>query len=273
MTASVDDPIIVGGASRSGTTLMRVLLDSHPDICCGPEIKVLRQVAALWRQIGSGPLLEALADYDLSPADVNERFAAFAHSFVRPLQERSGSRRWAEKTPTNLQDMDFFLSVFPRSCFIHVIRDGRDVCCSLTRVDWLDPASGEKVWYTRDVRSAALYWKACLGEARAFIGQNPRLQPRYAEVRYEALVTHSEKILRQLMAFCGEPFHDQMLHHEDLEHRWGQLEESSEQLRRPVHGTSIGRWQRDLSEDDRATFKDAAGDLLVQLGYAVDDEW
>jgi len=267
------DPIIVGGASRSGTTLMRVLLDSHPDICCGPEIKILKQVATLWREIGSGPLLDALADYDLSPADVNERFAAFAHSFVRPLQERSGARRWAEKTPTNLQDMDFFLSVFPQSRFIHVIRDGRDVCCSLMGVDWLDAATGEKVWYTRDVKSAALYWKTCITEGRTFVSSHPMFQTRYAEVRYEALVTHTEKILRQLMAFCGEPFDDRMLRHAEVDHRWGQLEESAEQPRKPVHTASIGRWQTDLTAEDRAAFKTVAGDLLIQLGYAVDDAW
>jgi hypothetical protein len=64
-------PIFVGGAGRSGTTLVRVILDSHPNIVCGPELKLTPLIGQLWHQFMTvhAPVLQ---EYLLEPDDVNE---------------------------------------------------------------------------------------------------------------------------------------------------------------------------------------------------------
>lgn len=140
-----ESPILIGGASRSGTTLMRVLLDSHPDICCGPEIKVLAMIGRLWQQVGSSAVFDILAEYGMDGPAVNGTFADFCYAFVRRFHEAQGARRWAEKTPNNIDHLDFLFSVFPRARFLHLIRDGRDVCCSLLGKDWTEIGTGKPV--------------------------------------------------------------------------------------------------------------------------------
>lgn len=273
MDWTTESPILIGGASRSGTTLMRVLLDSHPDICCGPELKMLALIGRLWDQVGSSAAYDILGEYGMDGPAINGAFADFAYAFVRRFREKRGARRWAEKTPNNIDLLDFLFSIFPNTRFVHLIRDGRDVCCSLVGKDWTDLRTGEPVAYTRDVRTAALYWKTTIVRARQWLAANPRAQKRYAEVRYEQLVQHTEPVLRQLMAFVGEPFDERMLSHHEQQHDFNAFEESTGQVQQPVHSRALGRWKRDMSEDDRAIFKEVAGDLLLALGYEEDPGW
>jgi hypothetical protein len=49
--------------------------------------------------------------------------------------------------------------IFPDARFLHVIRDGRDVACSLVTMDWIDPATGRELDYVQNIRNAARYWR------------------------------------------------------------------------------------------------------------------
>ena len=69
--------------------------------------------------------------------------------------------------------------------------------------DWMDPATGEKVWCCQDVESAAHYWAHVVAEIRK---QADTVPGRYLEVRYEDMVTHPEAVIRQVLAFLGEPW-------------------------------------------------------------------
>ena len=124
---SIDNtPIFIGGAGRSGTTLLRVLLDTHPRIACGPELKVIPMVAGMWQQFQQ-PLYPILERYHLSHASINDIFATMLRSLTGEFVARSGKSRLAEKTPDNVFFFQHLSYMFPGSPFIHVIRDGRDV--------------------------------------------------------------------------------------------------------------------------------------------------
>ena len=81
LAEEIKDPIFIGGAGRSGTTLLRVMLDAHPNICSGPELKVLPQIAATYRSLAE-PLASVLQAYCTTPQDVP---TAVQHSF--PLSQ------------------------------------------------------------------------------------------------------------------------------------------------------------------------------------------
>ena len=137
-------PVFIGGAGRSGTTLLRVILDSHPNIVCGPEIKLTPTLVHMCSEFQRvfAPSLKA---YYISSTDIDRIFASFFMSFVRNYIRASGKKRFAEKTPNNVFFFRQLAAIFPRSPLIQVIRDGRDVVCSLLTMNWIDTKTGKPV--------------------------------------------------------------------------------------------------------------------------------
>ncbi|MGD0770983.1 MAG: sulfotransferase [Tepidisphaeraceae bacterium] len=260
--------VFVGGAGRSGTTLMRVLLDAHRRICCGPELKVLPYVSELYQlTLAMGSVTEA---YGNTLADVQGCFRQFVESLSANFRRASGKPRWAEKTPHNVLSMAPLGTMFPDARFIHVIRDGRDVACSLVTMDWFDPRTGAKRDYVQNVAKAAGYWRRIVQHARQQAA-DPALAGRVIEVRYEALVADVEGIMRQVLDFLGEAWDPAILEAHKKSRAHEPRESSTDQATKPIYDTSIGRWKRDMSPADRIAFKSEAGPLLKELGYAPED--
>jgi hypothetical protein len=263
-------PIFVGGAGRSGTTLLRVILDAHPRICCGPELKMLPAICQLYQSVASmRPQLEAYGD---TLADVQASFRQLIDGLTANFRRSSGKPRWAEKSPHNAVCMAALGSIYPDAQFIHVIRDGRDVACSLVTMDWTEGSGGAKLDYIKNIASAAGYWRDLIGMVRQQAAQ-PVLVRRLIEVRYEALVADTEGTMREVLAFLGEAWDPAVLeaHKKDRSHE--PRESSTAQATKPVYNSAIGRWKKDMSPGDKAAFKAQAGPLLKQLGYAADDAW
>jgi hypothetical protein len=263
-------PVVLGGCGRSGTTLLRMMLDSHARICCGPESSVFRRRAI-------DP--EALAArFGLAPADVRRIHAAapsrpaFIEDFAGLCMAAAGKQRWAEKTPRNIGRIGEIFRCFPEARFVHVLRDGRDVACSLRTHPRHKVVNGELVPLGT--------WKAIAGCARRWVRDIEGSRrwwddPRFLTVRYEDLVLEPRPALARLLAHVGEPWDEAMLQHARAE---SPFRDATRFAQNPealgaVSTASLGRWQRDLDPRDRDTFKRIAGPLLVELGYARDDAW
>ncbi|WP_293055025.1 sulfotransferase [Mycobacterium sp.] len=265
-----DGPIFIGGAQRSGTTLMRVMLDCHPRICCGVELMVLPVVAEHYKFL-TGRNLEVMHSYGNTRSDVQRYCRAFVEDLVETFRRRAGKPRWAEKTPQNILYMVLLGEIFPDAKFIHMLRDGRDVACSLVTMDWIDKTTGRKFEFVESITGAARYWRDMVTRGRQQAA-HPSLAGRVLEVRYEALVTEPAATMRQVLAFVGEDWDDAVLSHH-TKHRPGEVvEPSTAQVTKPLYHTAVHRWQHDMTEADKAAFKAQAGDLLTELGYA-DTHW
>jgi protein-tyrosine sulfotransferase len=263
-------PIVLGGCGRSGTTLLRMMLDSHRRICCGPESSVFRRRAV-------DP--EALAArFGFEAAEVRRLYdaagsrPAFIEAFAQLCMRKAGKARWAEKTPRNISRLAVIFRSFPEARFVHVLRDGRDVACSLRThprhrvVDgklvpldtWKPIAGGARRW-VRDIESSRRWWN----------------DPRFHTVRYEHLVLDPRPELERLMAFLGEDWDDAMLAHTSAD---SPFRDATRFAQNPealgaVSTASLSRWQRELDARDKRIFKRIAGPLLVELGYASNQDW
>ncbi|MFV1998508.1 MAG: sulfotransferase [Acidiferrobacterales bacterium] len=262
-------PIFVGGVGRSGTTLLRVILDSHSHIACGPEFKLIPGIIRQWEQMSqvcAGPL----QPYGLSQRDINGIFRQFIESLVANYKTISGKRRIAEKTPGNVICFPQLNQIFPDSPLIHVIRDGRDVICSLLTMDWVT-GNGKMSPHVESADSAAQYWVNTVQRGMAAARQ-PSASERYYEIRYEEIVSSPEKTLRSLFDFLDEPWESEVLNFYKVSRDLAG-ESSATQVSQPITTSAVARWKTDLSEADKKTVRRIAGPLLVQLGYAENNDW
>ncbi len=283
-------PIIIG-APRSGTTLLRLMLDAHPSLAIPPETGFLaasslydcdvttregfyRVVttfppdAPAWADFGldAGEFRSALASID--PFDPAEGFRLF----YRQYATRQGKPRYGDKTPTYAQHLPAIERLLPEAHFIHLVRDGRDVALSL-REAWFAPA--------HDIAGLARYWRTLVEAARS-AGRQAR---HYLEVSYEALVDDPEPVLANICRFIDLPPDRSMLEYwqrapERLrEHRTrlcadGRVLVTHEQRLHQQHHTThppkrdrIFAWKRAMTAEEREEFLAVAAPTLSDLGY------
>lgn len=282
-------PFVVG-MNRSGTTLLRMMLDAHPDLTVPPETHFVPDAIKAAKAEGSTPqsVLEAMKehrewpDFGVSDKEMLTRFEALPkfkagpaiRSFYEIYAERQGKPRYGEKTPTYVQKMKLIQRALPEARFCHVIRDGRDVALSV-----LDRT-------VRDLTAAdvANRWRKKVTKAR---DDSPALE-HYMEIRYEDLVLDTEPVLREVCDFFKLEWTDDLLsYHERSADRLqemaralpggGKSKELSVERRMATHEMTtkppsadrVQRWRRQMTEEQRQGFEDVAGDLLEELGYPV----
>lgn len=262
--------VIVGGCGRSGTTLMRVILDTHPNICCGPESQLfLPQRPSVPKQAKRFGLPEAevrgLARRSRSQAE-------FVDEFFKRYCAKTGKARWAEKTPRNVHHLNFILEHFPEARFIHMIRDGRDTVCSLRTHPRHKVVNGELVklntWHP--LEECIQRW---VEDVTA--GLHYRRDPRYLEVRYEELIAEPRQTLKRVFAFLEEEFDERVLTYHQVQSQSRDVVNfpQNPEATTAMYSSAISRWQRDLSPDEVLLFKRMTGPLLVETGYVRDTTW
>jgi protein-tyrosine sulfotransferase len=260
-------PIIaIGGCARSGTTLLRVMLDTHSLISIGPPSNVFVPTPIAFDEIAFryDIPVDALRELDAGAADRAE----FIDRFAQRCLAQTGKIRWGEKTARNLLRFDWIHEHFPRGVTINVIRDGRDVVCSLRTHRKRRVVNGElqPTGNVLPLESCVDRWLLSMEIARHYRGV-----PGYYEVYYEDLVLRSEVTLHQITEFLAVPYEESMLQFHTVETpyrdplRFPQNVEAT----RPLSAASIGRWRRDLSDSEQQYVTGRLYPTLKALGYGV----
>jgi hypothetical protein len=268
------DPFFIVGCGRSGTTILRLLFNAHPDVSIPPESHFIARLVATWpRMITAGGVdadaIVALIgrrldhmeiDRDLARArlrDLRDRTPRAATEAVFAIvTERAGKPRWADKTPAQVEEISTIAGVFPEARFLHIIRDGRDVALSFE----------ERPFGPRDVWDAARLWDRLV---RAGMRAGAKLGPeRYREVRYERLVASPEETLEDLCRFVDLDPRPEMLRFFE---RGGSGLTASERENHPNASrpltSGLRDWRTEMAPGDVEAFEAVAGPLLSGLGY------
>jgi hypothetical protein len=256
MTAARPAPIFVVGCQRSGTTLLRLVLDSHPAIACGPETRFLESMTRIvgedWPRLARyGPSRQAWLD------SIADWFGGLQSDYAASR----GKVRWADKTPRYALIMDFLDQMFPDAQFIHVIRDPRDVVLSHRK----------RFGYVAALK-AIRKWPTYVATARA---TGERLGPgRYLEVRYEDLVSDNEHQLRRVFEFLGEPWDPIVLQYDQLPHDVADKYHTFSHERRmgsgsagSIYSSRVGAHRRELGPVLRTLTRSLDGPAMRELGY------
>jgi len=261
--------IFIGGCGRSGTTLLREMLNRHPNIFCGPETSMFGlpfwpdNISKMWN-IDEQKIF--------NQAQQADNLVEFAEQFYQSQSEQAGKQRAADKTPNNIRVIDKILTWFPNSRFIHIVRDGRDVACSLRHHPKQQIVHGKIVpsEINRPISECATRWLNDTSSGLVY-----RSHPRYYEVRYEDLVREPVLSLKKICEFIDEDYSNEM-----LEPNASLLDSmdvgrlvNNQNSKDKISSKSVGRWSQELSSEEKREFTDVAGELLIAMGYAEDYSW
>jgi len=235
-------PIVVGGCYRSGTSLVRRLLDSHPRIHCGPEVKFFRDFHADFIDV-EDPIAHlrflSTARSLLPETDLLEVFGGALVEIHRRAAKRAGKARWADKVPENVVFLDEWQRLLgERWVFLHVVRNPLDTLASIE--EWKFPKS-IPVSLDDRIDLYVAYAEAGL----RFASENP---DRYVLLVYDDLVADPEASVRQLMSSLGERFYPEQLTIDTSAHQPG-LEDPKVGETSEVHTASVDRWRDVLSTE------------------------
>jgi len=271
-------PFFIVGNDRSGTTMLRLILDRGPDAAIPPESMFLTDLdlAAerarmddesgrrdLARRVWSHPKVRLWGlppdpppVPDGLPADDALRWILAAP--FTAYAARFGKERWGDKTPHYVHHVDRLLELWPAARIVVLVRDGRDVTLSLRRMPFgPNNAWAAAQWWARGIRAGA---KA----ARDHPGN-------VMTVRYEDLVADPAAHAARICAFLALRFGEDMLAIERVDPGRIVADQRSwfPTIFDGITARAAGRWRHEMSPRDQRIFAALAGRELAECGYPV----
>ncbi len=261
-------PFFIVGNDRSGTTMLRLILDRGREAAIPPESMFLTDFAEddgsqLLERVWHHPkvhLWDLAPDPPAPPPGLDDRQArrfAFEAPFVA-YAAKHGKPRWGDKTPHYVHHVDHLLAIWPDARFVILVRDGRDVALSLKPL----PFGPNNAW------AAAQWWARGIRAGERAQQQHP---DNVLTVRYEDIAQAPAGHVRRICDFLELTYDDDML---DLQHadRAKIVPDQTSWFPRVLDGIStagVGRWRREMSPRSRGVFAALAGDELARHGYEV----
>lgn len=236
-------PIFIIGCHRSGTTLLRYLVETHERIACPPESKFLAALESLshYPQVGS-----ALFSFGLARDEIFKRLRQFAESFFIEYAEKKGKKRWADKTPNYYKILPFIDELFASEpLYIVIVRDPLDCVDSIWNYfdlteDHEDPDIAHLVRRYGDDRFAcAKYWRDFYEKVNEFY---LLFSERVHIIKYEDIVRDPEAAMNAVFHFiCEDPVSNIASAMFKARHDAGYGDKKIRSTNK-IHQQSIGRW-------------------------------
>jgi protein-tyrosine sulfotransferase len=270
--------IFVGGAPRSGTTLVQNMLDMHPAIAGGPEFLHLTKILAL-RDSLKKKVANGRIDAFCSAVDVDRAVRGMIEALLLPLADREGRRLLSEKTPANCLVFEPLMELFPRARCVFVLRDPRAIVASMLEVGRRGRAMGLSPRpYTRSLRAAVAHVEACF---HAGFAAEKAAPDRVLAVEYAALVTDPATETRRICAFLGLPWSPEMRIPASRSHIGEKaitvndrnLWYDAQSFRRDPDPSGIDRWRSRLTPHQAALIGASFAGMapLDRFGYDLQD--
>lgn len=247
-------PIFVVGPQRSGTTLVRLLLDSHPDVAIGPETGLMLQVEPFHAPYGTSGTAPWYASLGWERTEVEAVLGQTLDRMFARFAAEHGASRWGEKTPLHRYHIPDLARMFPQASFIAVIRHPGAVAVSRGKWGYGD---------LETVRDWLLTLRHLL-RARGMLGAD-----RVHVMRYEALLAEPEATVGRLCAFLGLDAHPDMLRHHVVQANRDEPAETDggTVATAPLDSTRVDAWSRARDEEEIARIAGWTGPVLAALGY------
>jgi len=282
-SASINPYVFLVGCPRSGTTMLKRMVSAHPTVAITRETHWIPKIfEKRYGMDDAGKvtprIVEKLFEHHrfdqmkfraekLTKLIENNPGMSYSE-LVSRIFENYGRRKnkplVGDKTPSYVRSLPTLVQLWPKARFVHLIRDGRDVCLSMRKWRMASKAAGSfSTFQSEPVVTTALWWKALVGLGRE--DGMPISEKRYYELSYESLVTQPGEECRRLAHFLDLPYYQSMeKYYEGRTQAEAGLSTNAAWLP-PTPGRR--NWRDQMEAADVAQFEAAAGDLLEMLGY------
>jgi hypothetical protein len=271
-------PVFIVSAPRSGSTLLRLILDANPVLAIPPpgwlfdlvypylysygDLSNEKNALSLAEDMLATPTVKKwpikTGAAELLASSRGRTFAGLYEALHVAYGTIGGKQRWGEKTPRNAFWMDEILENFPDAQFVHIVRDGRDMAIDIS----------DSMLLPYSVYSGANLWQRYVTAIRESAS---RLTPHnFLEIRYEDLCAAPETVIRRLCEYLGIAFHQAMLE----PNRTGSAQAWSThplhaKTAQPISTRYCQMYKTRLRPDDVHALEGFVGQALVQFGYEV----
>ena len=245
------NPVFVMGCHRSGTSLLRRILNSHNNIACPPETNYLVHFINILRDQSSVSGLLGMMDKD----DIKPEVARLAFRFHEAFRVARNKPRWADKTPQYVPYFDDLVGLAPTgSQFVVIFRNPFDIAYSIYNRGWRLEHLDEDL-----LTNTCLYVRKILEKLQEIAGRED-----VHAVYYEKIVDDPEEQTRALCAFLGESWDEAMIRPWDFDHNFGTEDPIARSQKK--FELSSQNW-KGLSLKERDILNLILGQIAQDLGY------
>jgi hypothetical protein len=259
-------PVFIASSYRSGSTLLRYILDAHPELLCPPESKF---ISGLLEFLNYPQAFRGLQSLGFESADTKFEIRRLIEAFIGGCATASGKRRWIDKTPNYYRHLNGIDEIFNGQVqYIIMVRHPLDCIDSL--VNFFPQESENSSDIVRKVRN---YGKGKFGWAKFWVEVYDKLHlfsqsfpERVHIVHYESLVTDPVATIEKIFAFIDEVYPASIL--EDAfksNHRFG-FQDLKILNTQSIHLESIGRWQ-EWPKIESDSLWQIVGETAEKFGY------
>jgi len=239
------EPVFIVGCGHSGTTLMTAILNSHP------KLYAINYETSLFSYINS-----------------RKKIYKTIEEFYNDVQN-NGANHMIEKTPRHLHQISRILHYYPRARVISMVRDGRDVACSIKK-------------RTGSFSEGAKRWEEDNKELIKHLDDE-----RVLLVKYEDIIEDFECAIRKVIEFLNEEYIEELKNHHKKGYNYLNIKDKKKpedafgdnhntyrawQVNQPVYDAR-NRWRKEMTLSERERFIEQANDLLVYFGYESGGKW
>ena len=271
---------VILGHPRSGTTLLRRLLNAHSQIASPPETHLLSACSRFLEtnETAGGVDMGVLSGLEFAgfkQDDVVKKLRELAFTYFNTYAEQQGKSRWVEKTAFDIYHLSTIESLCQnQALFIGIIRHPLDVAVSS---ESFCAAAGV---YPKDMHSyirrypqpIEAFVQSWIDTTNALISLGQRQPDNCIICRYEDLVEAPQEILKEILEFLGEEFEESILEKAFIE--FGALGFSDHESYKvdAIHSKSVEKW-RSLPTQQIAKMSKLVNPLLEQCGYSKIDDY
>lgn len=275
MNNKFEPPGFIVGVERSGTTLLAAIINRHSQICVTPETKFFQYLYGYrrglkgfqkdWPASLDSIMRKMKSTPDWQPS-FNEIYQRFNNASMAPeigeilkaignsIAEKRNKKLWLEKTPNHIRYLKQIRNFFPNAPIIHIVRDGRDVAESHSRMEW------QKGSYF----NCLMEWKDGIQKAEEFMVSDKQFE----NIRFEDLIGDTEKTVRSICEFLGVEFEPEMLEPDGSEHNLIEVGmKHKEFVRGPITADKLMIWKKVFPIEIQQFTTMILGDYLKKWRY------